>query len=75
MFLIFEGHAVKRVSVCTVLCVQRAVTMPVMKLYRPLPDLESSTEGIIGTVAALRVSTTGRGGIRKVKEIGIQSTT
>lgn len=65
--MIFKRGAVKRMrtantSVCTVPCVQWAVTMPVMELYRPLPDQESCTEGIVGTAAALRVTMTGGGG-------------
>ncbi len=72
IFVIFQRHAVKRTgnrSVFTAPCVQWAVTMPVMELYRPLPDQESCTEGIVGTAAALRVTTTGRGGIRRTKEM------
>lgn len=40
--------------------------MPVMELYRPLPEQESSTEGIVGTAAALRVSKSGRRQIRRI---------
>lgn len=36
--------------------------MPVMELYRPLPEHESSTEGIVGTAAAPGVSKGGRAG-------------
>lgn len=80
IFLIFQRHAVKRVrtgnrSVCTAPCVQWAVTMPVMELYGPLPEPKSCTEGIVGTAAALRVTATGRGGIRRTKEMRTQSRT
>lgn len=73
-FVIFQRHAAKREStgnrsVCTAPCVQWAVTMPVMELYRPLPDPESCTEGIVGTAAALRVTATGRRGIRRTEEM------
>lgn len=54
-------------------CVHWAVTMPVMELYRPLPDPESRTESIVGIAAALRVTTTGRGGISRTKEIRTQN--
>lgn len=46
------------------LSVHWAVAMPVMELSRPLPDLESCTEGIVGTKPALRVTTRGKGGFR-----------
>jgi len=45
--------------------------MPVMELYRPLPDPEFCTEGKLGTGTALRVTTSGRGGIRRTKKIRI----
>lgn len=66
-FVVFKRHAVERVStanrgVCTVPCVHWAVTMPVMELYRPLPDQESYTEGIVGTSIAPRVTTRGEQG-------------
>lgn len=41
---------------CTMSCVHWPVTMPVMELYRALPEQESSTEGIVGTAAAPRVN-------------------
>lgn len=36
--------------------------MPVMELYRPLPEHESSTEGMVGTAAAPGVSKGWRAG-------------
>lgn len=72
--MVFQKNAVERIrtanrSVCTVPCVQWAVTMPVMELYRPLPDQECCTEGIVGTATALRVTATGRVGIRRTEEM------
>ncbi|CAB1418872.1 unnamed protein product [Pleuronectes platessa] len=47
-----------------------AVAMPVMEQCRPLPDPEPCTEGRVGTAAALRVTTSQRGRIRGMKEMG-----
>ena len=74
-FVISQGACCqKRASIAnrrfsTVPCVQWAVTMPVMKLYRPLPDQESCTEGIVGTADALRVTMTREGEVRGMKEM------
>lgn len=62
-------------SDCTAPHVQCAVTMPVMKLYRPLPDPEPCTGGIVGTAAALRVTTSERGRMRRTKETGTRNGT
>lgn len=37
--------------------------MPVMELWRRLPDPEPFSEGMAGTTAALRVTTAGNGGL------------
>lgn len=55
-------------------CVHWPVTMPVMELYRPQPEQECSTEGMVGTAAAPRVSKGGRGGqIRGIIKIRTSS--
>lgn len=51
LFALFLERCLKSVS--TVPCVWQAVTMPVMELSSSLPDQQSGTEGIVGTVVAL----------------------